>query len=195
MRRRQCPSPRAWKVASIQTYSVSRMPSSFPPTTVDALTVLDVTWFLYSLCKLMRLKRRHQCLCERTKYSRPIAMTQHDHVLTRSANGCFNRHFTVARDPGLPDAAGLLGLWGAALAGARRTRLPKLGCHAKREMLPPMPRPVPAPPGIKRRHGGRDKRREDQQKPQAPGGTTHMNHQRTQQTGGTFFAERSKMIT
>ena len=33
--------------------------------------------------------------------------------------------------PGFPDAAGLLGVWGAALPGARRTRLPKLGCCQK----------------------------------------------------------------
>ena len=58
---------------------------------------------------------------------------------------------------------------------------------AQRAMLPPMPRPVPAPPGRRRKHGEGDKRREEQQKPQAPGGTTHMNRQRNQQTGGTFF--------
>ena len=98
------------------------------------------------------------------------------------------------RQPGFADAAGLLGLLGAAWAGSRRTRLPKLGCHANRAMLPPMPRPVPAPPGRRRKHGEGDKRREEQQKPQAPGGTTHMNRQRNQQTGGIFFAERSKMI-
>ena len=34
----------------------------------------------------------------------------------RSANGFFNDHFTVARDPGLPDAAGLLGLWGGCVS-------------------------------------------------------------------------------
>ena len=91
------------------------------------------------------------------------------------------------REPGFPDAAGLLGLLGAAWAGARRTRLPKLGCHANRAMLPPITRPVPAPPGRRRKHDEGDKRREEQQKPQAPGGTTHMNRQRNQKTGGTFF--------
>ena len=86
--------------------------------------------------------------------------------------------------PGFPDAAGLLGLWGAALAGARRTRLPKVGCHANRPMLPPMPRPVPAPAGDKKKTR---RRQEERGAAKAAGGTTHMNRQRNQQTGGTFF--------
>ena len=75
------------------------------------------------------------------------------------------------REPGLPDAAGLLRLLGAALAGGRRTRLPNVGCHANRPMLPPMPRPVPAPAGDKKKT--RRKRQEERGAAKAAGPRRH----------------------
>ena len=111
------------------------------------------------------------------KYSRPIPPAQNDHALMRSANGFFNDHFTVARDPGLPDAAGLLGAWtlGGCLAFPRRTRLPKLGCHANTAMLPPMPRPVPAPAGDKKKV--RRKRQEKRRAAKAAGPRRHYSYE------------------